>query len=414
MPRVPTPDVRCTRRAFLAAAPALTAAASLRPAAAAPAPPALPLGQAELGLRINRMETFVVRATARTSWIIVRLTTNDGQTGLGEASLGRRTELPELETFFALARDRSPFEIHRYRQAGREAAATGDRAVATAFSAVEQAQWDLVGKALGAPVYDLTGGALRRDLPAYANINRATSDRTPDGFAANARQAVADGFGAIKAAPFDGFPALDAPAAEVEAATELGIACIEAMRAAIGPDVALKIDVHSYFDVPLAIDVAARLEPQSLSWYEEPVPPTDLASTRAIKEGIRQTMAGGEFLFGVEGFEPLCRERAVDVIMPDVKHCGGVTELTKIATVAELYGVLVSPHNPSGPVSTMASAQVCAGLPNFDILEYQWNEVPWRGDLIDPPERFSGGILQVPDGPGIGVTLNESVVREHL
>ncbi len=414
MSRVTTPDVRCTRRAFLAAAPTLAAAASLRPAAAAPMPPAPPLGQAELGLRITGMETFVVRATARTSWIIVRLTTNDGQTGLGEASLGRRTELPELEPFFALVRDRSPFEIHRYRQGGRDVAAAGDRAVATAFSAIEQAQWDLVGKALGAPVHDLTGGSLRRELPAYANINRATSDRTPEGFAANARQAVADGFRAIKAAPFDGFPALDAPAAEVEAATELGIACIEAMRAAIGPDVALKIDVHSYFDVPLAIEVAARLEPQSLSWYEEPVPPTDLASTRAIKEGIRQTMAGGEFLFGVEGFEPLCRERAVDVIMPDVKHCGGVTELTKIATIAELHGVLVSPHNPSGPVSTMASAQVCAGLPNFDILEYQWNEVPWRGDLIDPPERFTEGILQVPDGPGIGVTLNESVVREHL
>ena len=414
MSREQPPEARCTRRAFLAAVPTLAAAANLGPAAAAPWPTALPLGQAELGLRITAMETFVVRATARTSWIIVRLTTNDGRTGLGEASLGRRTELPEIEQFFALVRDRSPFEIHRYRQSGRATAAAGDRAVATAFSAIEQAQWDLVGKALGAPVYDLTGGSLRRELPAYANINRATSDRTPDGFAANARQAVADGFRAIKAAPFDGFPALDAPAAEVEAATELGIACIEAMRAAVGPDVALKIDVHSNFDVPLAIEVAARLEPQSLSWYEEPVPPTDLASTRAIKTGIRQAMAGGEFLFGVEGFEPLCRERAVDIIMPDVKHCGGVTELTKIATVAELHGVLVSPHNPSGPVSTMISAQVCAGLPNFDILEYQWNEVPWRGDLIDPPERFSGGILPVPDGPGFGVTLNEAVVRRYL
>ncbi len=414
MPADRTPTARCTRRAFLGSVPALAAAAPLASSAAARTRTALPLGQAELGLRITGMETFVVRATARTNWIIIRLTTNDGLTGLGEASLGRRTELAELEPFFALVRDRSPFEIHRYRQGGRGAAAGGDRAVATAFSAVEQAQWDLVGKALGAPVYDLTGGALRRELPVYANINRATSDRTPAGFAANARQAVADGFRAIKAAPFDGFPSLGAPAADVEAATELGIACIEAMRAAIGPDIALKIDVHSNFDVPRAIDVAARLEPQSLSWYEEPVPPTDLASTRAIKEGISQALAGGEFLFGVEGFEPLCRERAVDIIMPDVKHCGGVTELGKIATVAELHGVLVSPHNPSGPVSTMASAQVCAGLPNFDILEFQWNEVPWRGDLIDPPERFSGGILQVPDGAGIGVTLNEPVVRQHL
>lgn len=400
---------RFSRRAFLGSLPAIATAPSL----AASAAPRLPAGQAELGLRIVGMEQIVVRVTGRTNWIFVRLSTNDGATGLGEASMGRLNGLPELADFFELVRDRSPFEIQRYRQRGRSRAAAGGRRTATAFSAIEQAQWDLVGKALQAPVHDLTGGALRSELPVYANVNRATADRTPAGFAANARQAVADGFRAVKAAPFDGFPPLDGPAADVEAATELGIACIEAMRAAVGPDVDLKIDVHSFFDVPLAIEVAARLAPQALSWYEEPVPPTDLESTKAIKEGIDQPMAGGEFLFGVEGFAPLCRERAVDVIMPDVKHCGGVAELGRIAAVAELHGVLVSPHNPSGPVSTRISASVCAGLSNFDILEYQWNEAPWRGDLIDPPERFSGGVLDVPDGPGFGLTLNDTLAREH-
>ena len=405
----------CDRRSFLATLPVLAGVAAAADASAAPLAglAGLPAGQAELGLRITEMETVVVRATGRTTWIFVRLSTNDGMTGLGEASMGRRTEMPELARYFDLVRDRSPFEIERYRQNGRAMAAGGDRVQATAFSAIEQAQWDLVGKALGAPMYDLTGGALRHELPVYANINRATANRIPEGFAANARQAVADGFRAIKAAPFDGFPPLDGPAADVEAATELGIACIEVMREAIGPDVDLKIDVHSFFDVPLAIEVARRLEPQQLSWYEEPVPPTDLASTKAIKEGIRQTMAGGEFLFGVEGFEPLCRERAVDIIMPDVKHCGGLAEMARIATVAELHGVLVSPHNPSGPVSTMASAHACAGMSNFDILEYQWNEADWRGDLLDPPERFEAGILRVPDGPGFGVTLNDTLAREH-
>lgn len=400
---------RFSRRAFLGSLPALAAAPSLSASAA----PGLPAGQPELGLRIVGMEQIVVRVTGRTNWIFVRLSTNDGATGLGEASMGRLNELPELADFFELVRDRSPFEIQRYRQRGRSRAAAGGRRAATAFSAIEQAQWDLVGKALQAPVHDLTGGALRSELPVYANVNRATADRTPAGFASNARQAVADGFRAVKAAPFDGFPPLDGPAADVEAATELGIACIEAMRRAVGPDVDLKIDVHSFFDVPLAIEVAARLAPQALSWYEEPVPPTDLESTKAIKDGIDQPMAGGEFLFGVEGFAPLCRERAVDVIMPDVKHCGGVAELGRIAAVAELHGVLVSPHNPSGPVSTRISASVCAGLSNFDILEYQWNEAPWRGDLIDPPERFSGGVLDVPDGPGFGLTLNDTLAREH-
>ncbi len=397
------------RRDFFYALPALT----MIPALSAETATVLPLGQAELGLRITEMEVISVRATARTNWIFIRLTTNDGQTGLGEASVNRRLNLPELSDFFDLVRDRSPFEIERYRQAGWATASTGNRQQATAFSAIEQAQWDLVGKSLGAPVYDLVGGRLRDELPVYANINRATTDRSPNGFAISAQQAVADGFRAIKAAPFDGFPSLDQPRAEVEAATELGVHCIEAMRAAIGPGIDLKIDAHSNFDVALAIDVATQLEPQQLSWYEEPVPPTDLDSTMAIKNGIRQTMAGGEFLFGVEEFSPLCQNRAVDIIMPDVKHCGGVAEIRRIATIADLYDVLVSPHNPSGPVSTMVSAQVCAGLPNFDILEYQWNEVPWRGDLVDPPERFSEGVLQVPDGPGYGVTLNNTVVREH-
>ena len=277
----------CGRRTFLSTLPTLAGVAAAVDAAATPAPArtGLPIGQAELGVRITGMETTVVRATRRTAWIFVRLSTNDGMTGLGEASMGGRTEMPELAQFFDMVRHRSPFEIERYRQNGRATAADGGRVVATAFSAIEQAQWDLVGKALGAPVYDLTGGAVRHDLPVYANINRATSNRTPEGFAANARQAAADGFRAIKAAPFDGFPPLDGPAADVEAASELGIASIEAMREAIGPDVDLKIDVHSFFDVPLAIEVARRLEPQQLSWYEEPVPPTDLASTKDDQGG---------------------------------------------------------------------------------------------------------------------------------
>ena len=403
---------RPSRRAFLGGASMLAALPHL--ACSSPRGELLPFGQAERGLLITGMESIVVRATARTAWIFVRLSANDGTTGLGEASMGRLTDLPELADFFDLVRDRSPFEIQRYRERGRPRAATGDRRLATAFSAVEQAQWDLVGKALQAPVYDLTGGALTRKLPIYANINRATSDRTPAGFAANAQRAVGDGFLAIKAAPFDGFPSLDRPAAEVQAAADLGIACVEAMRAAIGPEVDLKIDLHSHFDEPLAVEVARRLEPQALSWYEEPVPPTDIESTAAIRRSITQTMAGGEFLFGIEGFAPLCRERAVDIVMPDVKHCGGVTELGRIATVAELHDILVAPHNPSGPVSTMISASVCAGLSNFDILEYQWNEVSWRGDLIEPPERFTDGVLEVPDAPGFGITLNDAVAREHV
>jgi galactonate dehydratase len=370
-------------------------------------------GTAESALRVTGMEVFEVTATRRTRWTFVRLRTNDGLTGLGEGSLSRGNNPPPFDRFFPLVSGESPFAIARYRELGRQLASSGDLSMATAFSAIEQALWDLVGKALGAPVYDLLGGKLRNELPVYANINRKTADRSPQGFASNAARAVEQGFSAIKAAPFDGFPELDAPAEDVERATESGIACIEAMRAAIGPDVELKIDCHSHFDVELAVSVARRLEPQALSWYEEPVAPERIAATRAIATAIDQRLAGGEVLFGMERFAPLCRERAVDVVMPDVKHCGGILEGRKIATVAELHGVLVSPHNPSGPVGTAASVQLCAGVTNFESLEYQWNEVDWRGELVEPPERILGGTISVPVEPGLGVALNEKLVLEH-
>ncbi|MCY3964809.1 MAG: mandelate racemase/muconate lactonizing enzyme family protein [Acidobacteria bacterium] len=398
-----------TRRQAMAAA----GGAAFLPVTDSPAFGIQPSGVAEGKLRIEELELTSVRVSERTTWLFVHVRTNLGLSGLGECSLGRRRELPALGEAFEAARGRSPFDIEAYRAAGREHAATGDIFKATAFSAIEQALWDLVGKAVDAPVHLLTGGRLHDRLPAYANINRATRERTPEGFAVNARAAVEDGFTAIKAAPFDGFPALDAPAPEIAAATDLGVACVEAIREAVGPDVDILIDCHSFFDVDLAVDVARRLEPQHLAWYEEPVAPTDVAATVAIERAIAQRMAGGEFLFGIEGFAPLCRERAVDVIMPDVKHCGGLLEARKIAAVAELDGIAVSPHNPSGPVATAASAQLCAGLPNFEILEMQWGEAAWRGDLVDPPERFENGSIAVPGGPGLGVELNQAVLRER-
>ncbi|MEC8951338.1 MAG: mandelate racemase/muconate lactonizing enzyme family protein, partial [Pseudomonadota bacterium] len=362
---------------------------------------------------VTDLEVIVVNVTQRTKWIFVLLTASNGVTGLGEASLGRRSELNELNSFFRLVEGQSPFDINLYRTKGWPRASSGNRAVATAFSAIEQALWDIVGKTLNVPVYQLFGGKLRDSLPVYANINRATSNRTPEGFAEKARQAVADGFKAIKAAPFDGFPPLTATANEISSARQLGVDCVFAMREAIGDDIAIKVDAHSFFDVELSISVAQQLLPANLSWYEEPIAPTQTTNTRRIHESISQTLAGGEFLFGVEGFAPLCEENAVDIIMPDIKHCGGLLEAFRIAAVAEANGVKVSPHNPSGPVSTAASIALCAALPNFEILEYQWGEQPWRSNLVVPNERFVNGAINISNSPGFGITFNERVLAEH-
>ena len=362
---------------------------------------------------VTDMEVIVVNVTQRTKWIFVLLTASNGVTGLGEASLGRRSELNELNTFFRLVEGQSPFDINQYRTRGWPRASAGNRAVATAFSAIEHALWDIVGKTLSVPVYQLFGGKLRDSLPVYANINRATSNRTPEGFAEKARQAVADGFKAIKAAPFDGFPPLTASPNEIFEARQLGVDCVFAIREAIGDDIAIKIDAHSFFDVELSISVAEQLLPANLSWYEEPIAPTQTADTRRIHDSISQRMAGGEFLFGVEGFAPLCEQKAVDIIMPDIKHCGGLLEAIRIAAVADANGVKVSPHNPSGPVSTAASVALCAALPNFEILEYQWGEQPWRSKLVVPDEFIVNGTIDIKDSPGFGIDLSEQVLAEH-
>jgi galactonate dehydratase len=356
-------------------------------------------------------------------WLFVRLKTDAGLTGLGEASdafgfanttsANADTMKGELGRFYRLVEGKSPLDIEAYRQQGMPIAREG-LVSATAFSAIEQALWDLSGKAFDVPSYTFFGGRARDSLPVYANINRATRPRTAEGFADTARRAAADGFRALKAAPFDGFPPPGSSPEAIQAALDNGIAAMAAMRDAVGPDVALMVDCHSFFTVEMADRVAERLEPLNLEWYEEPVAPEQVEDTAEIRRRIKQPMAGGELLFGVRGFAPLTRNQAVDVIMPDVKHCGGLLELTRIAAMADADGVLVAPHNPSGPVSTAASLQVCAVLKNVNYLELQWGEVDWRAELLAPPEAFTAGSIRVPDAPGFGVELNDQLVDRHL
>ena len=366
---------------------------------------------------------FSLAVTPRGNWNLVRLGTDKGLVGLGEAThaLGftrasdeddARIAAAVQETFGAVE-DASPFDLEAYRQKAWGPAKAGGLLMVTAYSAIEQAMCDLAGQALGVPLHQLLGGLVRDKVPVYANINRAANRRTPDDFAEKAQQAVAEGFRAVKAAVFDDFPSASTNEAEREAKAELGVRRLEAMRRAVGPAIEIMVDCHSRFDRELAIAVAKRLEPVNLRWYEEPVDPENLADTRAIRESIRQPVAGGEILFGREGFLPLLEARAVDVIMPDVKHCGGIFEGKKIAALAEAFGVSVSPHNPSGPVSMAASAQLAATVPNCPVLEHAWGEVDWRAEALDPPEQFEDGAIVLSGRPGMGHALTPSAIRNH-
>ena len=297
-----------------------------------------------------------------------------------------------------------------YRQLAR---VNGGRIAATALSAIEQALWDIVGQRLETPVHRLFGGALTHRLRLYANINRHVRERTPEGFARAARQAADEGFTAIKLAPFDELTGPDHVRTGPDAAWRPGVERVRAVRAAIGDEVELAVDCHSRMDASEALVVADALAECGLFWYEEPVHHRYVEDLARITQAVSMPTASAESLFGMEGFAPFLRERVVDVLMPDVKHDGGLMETAHIAAAARLNGLLVAPHNPAGPWATAATAQVISTAPNFYILEYAWGEVPWRAELLSPPERIEDGHLVVSDLPGLGHRLSDETVSAH-
>ena len=368
---------------------------------------------------ITHYEPIIIRVNdvGEGTWDLVRIFTDIGVSGIGEAShSGHYSEkLRALEEVFPLVKGLNPFQVELFRQRFLAKGPHRDGPLTTAFSGMEQAMWDLAGKLAGASVAHLLGGPVRNRIRAYANINRATrgSDRTPEGFAANAKRALIWGFDAIKMAPFDDMPVPEQRQTDWERTAESGLERIAAVREVIGPEIDLLIDVHSRFEVDFTLKMAERLEPYNLFWIEEPVPSTHPEEAGRISKAIDIRTAGGEHLFGMQRFADLLRHGAWDTFMPDVKHCGGILEMRKIAAIAESGGHTCAPHNPTGPVASAASLQCCATMPNFLILEYAWGEVDWSRDLICPREEFVDGHLPVRDSPGLGIDLNLEVLEAH-
>lgn len=254
--------------------------------------------------------------------------------------------------------------------------------------------------------HELFGGALRKKIRNYANINRATrgENRTAEGFAGFARRGTEAGFDAFKLAPFDHMARNEADPVRYSEGVQRGFGFVRAVREAIGPDRDLLIDGHGRFDAARAIDVARELEPFDLYWMEEMCRQTH--DLRQFNDAVEVQTAGGESLWGVEQFFRYIESGAVDTVMPDVKYCGGMYELKKIAAMAEGAGLKCSPHGPASPVGNMAAAHVCATMPNFDILELAYGEVAWREETVVPRERLDAGYLTIPERPGIGYEMN--------
>jgi galactonate dehydratase len=362
-------------------------------------------------MKITRIEARRIPVNRRGAWLFVVIHTDNGLTGIGEASQGGHGDRASsiLDSLAASLEGADVPSVEAFH--ARFYAADEGRPYHTAVSAIEHALWDIRGKSLDAPVYDLLGGRVRDGLRVYANINRATDERSPAGFARNAGQAVLDGFTAVKLAPFDDLRPADKARRSLGPATRVGIDRVRAVRAEVGQDVDVMVDCHSRFSPGAAVQAARELDDLGLCWLEDPVTCSDTDGLRHVYENTSMPIATGETVRTLRGFHRLLRQRVTDYVMPDVKHVGGIMALRKIAAMAQAANVMVAPHNPSGPVATAASVQCMATVPNFAILEYAWGEVDWRATLVDPPEAVTDGMVTCTGRPGLGVELSEDALR---
>ena len=365
-------------------------------------------------MKISRV-TPMVMGTAWRNLTFVKVETDDGLIGVGEARAVNRTDgvlgyLNEAIPRYVLGED--PFNVERLvARMFREDFARAGEITMTGIALIEIACWDIMGQALGQPVYRLLGGAVRDKIKAYAN-GWYTVERTPDEFAAAAQRAVAKGYRALKFDPFGG------GLYELERPEKLkSISLVEAVRAAVGPEIELLIEMHGRFNPPTAVEIAKELAPFKPSWYEEPVPPENLAALQRVSQAIAPLgvpVATGERLHTMHEYRELFELQAADIIQPDITHFGGLLNAKKLAGWAEAYYVLVAPHNVGGPVSTAAALHLAASTPNFKIQEHfnDFAEAFVKQSAPGLPEVVDG-YFALPPGPGLGVKLNEDVIRAN-
>ena len=363
-------------------------------------------------MKISRVEAIVAGRAPRT-WLFVEIETDDGLVGVGEASQSRLDAgvVAAVANIGADLVGSSPLGLIEPRASALAANPFASRIGYAAESAIEQALWDLTGQALGVPVSTLLGGAVRDRVRLYANVSLAAHGTAPDHWAEAAARAAADGFTAVKIYPLGTSRSLGSTTPRQ--AADHAVAVVREVRAAVGPDVDVLTDWAWSATPGEARSLAERLAPYDLYWIEEPFDGTDPAALAELKRVLRVRLAAGEQLCGSRALRPLLENRAVDVVMPDVKWVGGILEARKIAHMAEVFDIEVSPHSMSGPVNHAASLHLAAVSSRCDLMEYCYGSRPWRHDLVGGAERIEGGYAVVPTDPGLGLRWDPAVARAH-
>ena len=361
-------------------------------------------------MKITSLESFLANAGGR-NFLFVRLTTDTGLTGLGEATLewqekAVQTLLHDWVEAQVLGRD--PFDIEAVIGEMIRNQYQGGPTVMTAISGVEIAMWDLIGKACRQPVYQLLGGRCHAKIPAYANGWFAGA-KTPEDYAERAKDVVARGFRALKFDPF-GVAWKGLTVEERETA----VALVARVRDAVGPAVKMMIEFHGRLSLPSAVETIREMEKFNPTWCEEPVAPESVELLANLKNQVSSRISAGERHYNLAEFDRLMSLRAVDVVQPDIIHCGGIHIAKKIATLAAVKDIQIAPHTSEGPVALAAALHFDISTPNFFIQEdFSQYDVPWRNDFVRGWNPFRYGEFFLSDEPGLGLGIDEKALVNH-
>lgn len=361
-------------------------------------------------MKITAIDTYVVGNPWK-NWVFAKVSTDEGIYGIGEGTLNyfARTVETAIHELKHLILGLDPFQIELLHQRlVRDVYTDGAQIHMCAVAAIEIACWDILGKALNQPVYNLLGGRCRDRLRVYAN-GWYRGPRTPESFAEKAREVARRGYTALK---FDPFGANWRTLSREE--FELSLDIIRAVREAVGPSVDLLVEGHCRFSVATAIQLAEAMHPLRPAWFEEPVHHLNI---RALVEVARRSpvpIATGESFSSKQQFAELLQHEAVSILQPEMLNLGGLWATRKIADMIDAHYGVVAPHSAQGPVCSAACVHLNASLPNFLIHEFfdEFNE-PWERELVTNPVEAVEGFIEVPHGPGLGVDLNFEELARH-
>ncbi len=360
-------------------------------------------------MKITDLQVMRMGSEGTNNWLFVKIETDAGIHGWGEASLQYKDDAltGEFAAFKRFLLGKDPFEIERiWTSLYRRVTWSGGAVTTSAISAIDLALWDIKGKVLGVPVYELLGGKSHDKIRMYAN-GWPRKNNTPEGIAEGVKRVVDQGYEALKFYPFRG-----AQVATIER-IQHGVALVEAAREAAGSQIEIGIDIRARLNIWSARRVAQELEPYNIAWMEEPILWDNPEALAQFAREVNVPIATGEQLYTRWDFRTLLELNAVGIIQPDICHAGGITELKKIAAMAETYYVTVAPHNSNGPISTIASLHLDLCIHNSLMQEIFVSSIDRYNKVLTQPIEVIDGHCVPPAGPGWGVELREDVMEQH-